>query len=81
MSDSMSSTSTPSSRHLPPQSLEAERSVLGALLLDTYAYSKVSDVGLLILRVYSGIHIAVPTLFITQKLSKKKPFLDVSLPQ
>ncbi|MEW6057191.1 MAG: replicative DNA helicase [Bdellovibrionota bacterium] len=34
------------SRHIPPHSLEAERSVLGALLLDSVAYSKVSDVGL-----------------------------------
>lgn len=34
------------SRHIPPHSLEAERSVLGALLLDANAYSKVADTGL-----------------------------------
>jgi replicative DNA helicase len=34
------------SRHIPPHSLEAERSVLGALMLDSNAYSKASDVGL-----------------------------------
>lgn len=34
------------SRHIPPHSLEAERSVLGALLLDSNAYSKVADTGL-----------------------------------
>lgn len=33
-------------RHIPPHSLEAERSVLGALLLDSNAYGKVLDVGL-----------------------------------
>ena len=36
----------PSLQHIPPHSLEAERSVLGALLLDGNAYSKVVDVGL-----------------------------------
>ncbi len=35
-----------STQHIPPHSLEAERSVLGALLLDGNGYSKVVDVGL-----------------------------------
>ena len=35
-----------SEKHLPPHSIEGERSVLGALLLDQNAYSKVADVGL-----------------------------------
>lgn len=43
-------------RHLPPHSLEAERSVLGALLLDSNAYSKVSDVGLAGLDFYREAH-------------------------
>ena len=34
------------SRNIPPHSLDAERSVLGALMLDNNAYSKVSDIGL-----------------------------------
>lgn len=33
-------------RHVPPQSIEAERSVIGALLLDNSAIHKVLDVGL-----------------------------------
>lgn len=37
---------TSGSKHIPPHSLEAERSVLGALMLDSNAYSKVSDAGL-----------------------------------
>lgn len=34
------------SRHIPPHSLDAERSVIGALLLDNSAFHKVVDVGL-----------------------------------
>lgn len=34
------------SRHMPPHNIEAERSVIGALLLDNASFSKVIDVGL-----------------------------------
>src|SRR5690348_15978987 len=44
------------SRHIPPHSLEAERSVLGALLLDSNAYSKVSDIGLEVVDFYREAH-------------------------
>jgi len=46
-------------RHVPPHSLEAERSVLGALLLDSAAFSKVSDVGLDSLDFYREAHAKV----------------------
>lgn len=36
----------PDSRHVPPQNLEAERSVIGALMIDNAAFHKVLDVGL-----------------------------------
>ncbi|MBI3556492.1 MAG: replicative DNA helicase [Deltaproteobacteria bacterium] len=44
------------SRHIPPHSLEAERSVLGALLLDSNAYSKLSDIGLEVVDFYREAH-------------------------
>ncbi|MBI3543416.1 MAG: replicative DNA helicase, partial [Deltaproteobacteria bacterium] len=44
------------SRHIPPHSTEAERSVLGALLLDSNAYSKVSDTGLEAIDFYREAH-------------------------
>jgi len=45
-----------SERHIPPHSLEAERSVLGALLLDSNAYSKVIDIGLDVRDFYREAH-------------------------
>lgn len=48
--------SAQTSRHMPPHSLEAERSVLGALLLDGNAYSKVADIGLEAVDFYREAH-------------------------
>lgn len=44
------------SRHIPPHNLEAERSVLGALLLDSTSFSKVLDIGLLAEDFYREAH-------------------------
>ena len=45
-----------SSAHLPPQNLEAERSLLGGLLLDNLALSKVLDSGLSVVDFYRDAH-------------------------
>ncbi|MGE4232224.1 MAG: replicative DNA helicase [Bacteriovoracia bacterium] len=44
------------SRHIPPHSIEAERSVLGALLLDPQAFHKVMDSGLVSEDFYREAH-------------------------
>lgn len=51
-----SANSPVSNRNIPPHSLEAERSVLGALMLDTNAYSKVIDIGLESIDFYREAH-------------------------
>ncbi|HRK03369.1 MAG TPA: DnaB-like helicase N-terminal domain-containing protein, partial [Oligoflexia bacterium] len=53
---SSSGTNSADSRHVPPHSLEAERSVIGALLIDSAAYAKVVDIGLQPIDFYRESH-------------------------